>query len=102
MALILNGKHSLQFCTKNTNKTAQLNSDKQYTSYTPSRFTLRERRKRRRAFKNTVPPDEDGASERPPPYDAFDVAIEYDEYDDDATDSTSSPSDSKFDDDLDF
>lgn len=60
---------------------------------------LRERRNRRLA--DEMPePDDDGTSERPP-HELADVATEYDE-NDDATDSQSSLSDSKVDDDLDF
>lgn len=68
-----------------------------HIKFSPSRFVLRDRRNRRR---NPEPMYEEEASERPP-CDVLDVAIEYADVDD-ATDSTSSPSDSKFDDDLDF
>lgn len=67
---------------------------KRETFHSPSRFVLRDRRNRRRAPIKLAEPVDEGASDRP-------LAIEYDE-NDDATDSTSSPSDSKFDDERDF
>lgn len=55
---------------------------------------LRDRRKRRPALINLAEPVDEGASERP-------LATEYDETED-ATDSMSSPSDSRFDEERDF